>query len=234
MDSSFVITIDGPAGSGKSTLARSLSAELGWPFLDTGALYRAVAVAAAELGLGGAGPEALADLARGLEIAVVLARDVSRVSLAGRDVTDLLRTPEISDLASRLSAVAGVRGALRDLQRSLGSRGGIVTEGRDQGTAIFPEARLKFFLTAAPETRAERRARELEARGLEVDRAAVLAAILARDLQDSTRETDPLREPPDSVRVDSTSLSEREVLELMLARAREVFGRISGPEGPAG
>jgi cytidylate kinase len=225
MDLARVITIDGPAGAGKSTLARALSAALGWPFLDTGALYRAVAVAVSERGLEDAPPEDLGELARGLRVEVELGREASRVSLDGRDVTSLLRSPAISSLASRLSAVPGVRAALKGIQRGAAAGGsGIVTEGRDQGTAVFPEAGLKFFLTAAPEARAGRRALELEARGLPADRAEVLSGILDRDRLDSTREADPLRMPAGAVLVDSTSLGEGEVLELMLAKAREVFG----------
>lgn len=224
MDSTCVITIDGPAGAGKSTLARALAASLGWSFLDTGALYRALALAVSERGLEGASPGELAALALRLEISVSLGPDVSRVALGGRDVTALLRSPEISSLASALAAVPEARESLRAIQRRLGERGRLVAEGRDQGTAIFPEARLKFFLTASPEARAARRAKELRERGVDSPFGTVLAEMLARDRNDMTRKADPLREALDAVRVDSTSLTLEEALALMTARAREVFG----------
>jgi cytidylate kinase len=224
MDSTCVITIDGPAGSGKSTLARALASALGWSFLDTGALYRAVAVGASERGIAGADPAELALFARDLDVSVSLESDASRVRLSGRDVTHLLRAPEISSLASRLSAFPGVRESLRAVQRRMGEGGRLVTEGRDQGTAVFPEARLKFFLTASPEARASRRARELWAKGRDDPLERVMGEMLARDREDTSREADPLLEPSGSVRVDSTSMTEREVLDLMLARAREAFG----------
>ncbi|MDR1038740.1 MAG: (d)CMP kinase [Deltaproteobacteria bacterium] len=228
MDSSRVIAIDGPAGSGKSTLARRLAAALGWRFLDTGVLYRAMAAVALERGLASAPPEDLVRFALGLDLDVKTGSDQSRVTVGGRDVTGLLRTPEVSTLASRFASLAEARESVKGIQRRLGSSGRLVTEGRDQGTAIFPEARLKFFLTAAPEARAERRYRELLARGRDDSPEAILAEIKARDRQDQERETDPLKEAPDAFRVDSTALSEDEVLSLMLARAREVFGKEVG------
>ncbi|MDR1038546.1 MAG: (d)CMP kinase [Deltaproteobacteria bacterium] len=231
MDSTFVIAIDGPAGSGKSTLARKLAASLGWRFLDTGVLYRAMAVAASSRGLADAGEGELTALARSLDIRLSLERDLSRVSVDGLDVTGELRTQAISALASRMASMAGVRDSLRDLQRRVGAGGRLVTEGRDQGTAIFPEARLKFFLVASPEARAGRRLRELQTRGRDDTLEQVLAEMLARDRQDAGRRKDPLREAPDAVRVDSTDLDEDQVLALMLARAREVFGEVAMPAG---
>jgi cytidylate kinase len=224
MDSTWIITIDGPAGSGKSTLARSLARALGWSFLDTGALYRTVALAVSESGSEGADPVELGRLARGLDLRVELADGASRVFLGEREVTELIRTPEISLLASKLSAIAEVRESLRAIQRRLGASGRLVTEGRDQGTAIFPEAKLKLFLTASSEARARRRALELKEKGTEVDILKVWQDIMARDRSDMTRETDPLREAPDAVRVDSTDLGLDGVLALAVAKAHEIFG----------
>ncbi|MDR1079836.1 MAG: (d)CMP kinase [Deltaproteobacteria bacterium] len=232
MDSSCVIAIDGPAGSGKSTLARRLAAAMGWRFLDTGVLYRALAVEAASRGLAGAGDSELASLSASLDIVLRTERELTRVFVGGRDVTGELRTPEVSALASRLASISGVRESFRSLQRRMGEEGMLVTEGRDQGTAIFPEARLKFFLTASPEARAGRRFLELRARGRDDALEDVLREMLARDRQDAGRLTDPLREAPDAVRVDSTRLDEDRVLELMLAKAREVFGEEAVPGGP--
>src|SRR5439155_20543990 len=163
----------GPAGAGKSTAAKKLAARLGYAFLDTGAIYRSLALVARQRGLDWADADALAGLARGLDIAFVPKGELNAVVVGGQDVSLDIRTPEMSDGASRVSAHGPVRAALLGLQRRLAASGGIVAEGRDMGTVVFPQAGAKFFLTASPEERARRRAEELIAAGRAVDRAAV-------------------------------------------------------------
>ncbi|MDR2460638.1 MAG: (d)CMP kinase [Deltaproteobacteria bacterium] len=224
MDSTRIITIDGPAASGKSTLAKKLAQKIGWSFLDTGLLYRALAFAAQRAGLLEKGPEELGRFACQLKIKVLLEKDRNRVFLDGEELTDLLRTPMISRAASQVSAVGQVRSSLRELQKTLGERGNLVTEGRDQGSAIFPKARLKFYLTASPEARAQRRYLELGKDSGPL--SAILQSVLERDHQDSTRADDPLVIPAGAVKVDSTDKSLESVFEFMLQKAISVFGVI--------
>jgi cytidylate kinase len=224
MNSTYIITIDGPAASGISTLSWNLAKALGWSFLDTGALYRAVAVAATEKGVLNQDPDFLGKFAWSLKITVTLSKDLNRVFIDGREVTELLRTPEISRESSRLSAIAEVRKSLRALQKTLGDKGYLVSEGRDQGSAIFPQARLKFFLTASQETRARRRLLELGTAAPPFQE--LFESIKARDLQDSSRPDDPLVEPHGAVKIDSSHMERDEVLNLMLAEARREFSEL--------
>jgi len=223
MRSRPVVAIDGPAGAGKSTVARRLSSHLGFAFVDTGALYRAVAYAARQAGVGWddeSGVSAVADrLAsnRALLLVPDPARGV-RVLLDGQDVSDQIREPDMSMGASRVSALSGVRAALLDLQRIAGEEGGVVLEGRDIGTVVFPDAEAKFFLTATPEVRARRRYDELRARGQNVDYAATLEEVRTRDRKDSTRAISPLRQAEDAVVIDSTHRTIEEVVDEMAAR----------------
>ena len=216
----FVIAIDGPAGAGKSTAAKKLAAHLGYAFLDTGAIYRAVALAARQRGIDWADAEAVAEVARTLDIAFVPRGEVNGVVVDGRDVTREIRTPDMSDGASRVSAHPPVRAALLGLQRRLAAVGGIVAEGRDTGTVVFPDAPAKFFLTASPAERARRRTEELVAAGRPADAAAVLREIEERDLRDSTRAAAPLRRADDAVEIDSGGLTPDEVVEKMAAIVR--------------
>ena len=229
MDSSYIITIDGPAASGKSTLARGLAGSIGWTFLETGALYRAVALAAIEADLLQKSHKELGEFAWQLDVRVELDREIHRVFLGDRDVTESLGDHNVGKAASDLSAISEVLRSLRDLQKCLGDNGGLVSEGRDQGSAIFPRAKLKFFLTASPEVRASRRFADLALKNTPVPYEEVLESLIARDRLDSTREDSPLVEPEGSFRVDSTDLTAAEVLKLMEARAREVFGDVLGP-----
>lgn len=228
-----VVTIDGPAGAGKSTTSRALATALGFTYLDTGAIYRAVALA-----LGRARPDLAGALDRAEPVAsldgkiqdeigrfagvlpLAFAETGTRVLLEGEDVSAAIRVPEIGGRASRVSALPAVRGALLEVQRALGKAGGVVVEGRDAGTVVFPDAEIKFFLTAAPEVRAARRTAELRQRGLAADEARVLAEILERDERDSSRAVAPLRRPEGAVEVDSSALSAAAVLERMLAVVR--------------
>jgi cytidylate kinase len=216
----LVVTIDGPAGAGKSTVARRLAQELGYQLLDTGAIYRALALVADRRGVPWDDARALADLARDLDLHFQLEGERNRVYLAGDEVTTAIRTPRISEGSSRVSAHPEVRAALLDLQRRLGAAGGVVVEGRDVGTVVFPSADAKFFLTASPEVRARRRFAELVAAGGTVDEAGTLAEMQARDRRDETRQTAPLRQAPDALLVDSSDRDLGDVTGILLAEVR--------------
>ena len=193
----LIVAIDGPAGAGKSTAARLLAARLGYALLDTGAIYRSMALRARERGVSWDDGPGVAALADGIDIAFRLEETVNHVILNGQDVTAAIRTPEMSDGASRVSALPEVRAALLGLQRRIGAEGGVVVEGRDIGTVVFPDAEAKFFLIANADERARRRVAELTAAGKPVDAEQTKAEILARDARDSTRATAPLRKADD-------------------------------------
>ena len=218
----FIVAIDGPAGAGKSTAAKRLAARLGFAFLDTGAIYRTLALIGRRRGVDWGDAAGLAALAEHLRIvfepqAEAGSADGNRVLAEGEDVTREIRTPEISDGASRVSAHAPVRAALLGLQRRLAAAGSLVAEGRDMGTVVFPDAPAKFFLTASPAERARRRAQELAAAGRPVNLDAVLQEMLARDARDSTREVSPLRCAADALLIDSDRLTAEEVVDRMVA-----------------
>jgi len=202
----LIVAIDGPAGAGKSTAARLLATRLGYALLDTGAIYRSMALRARERGVGWDDGPGVAALAGGIDIAFRLEGAINHVTLDGQDVTTAIRTPEMSDGASRVSALPEVRAALLELQRRIGAAGGVVVEGRDIGTVVFPDADVKFFLTASPDERARRRAAELAAAGKPVDAEQTKAEMLARDARDSTRATAPLRKADDAIEIDSSTL----------------------------
>lgn len=218
----IVVAIDGPAGAGKSTAARLLAGKLGYDLLDTGAIYRTLALLASRQGVSWESGPGVAALAAGLSIRFRLAGDVNHVLVDDRDVTGEIRTPHISDGASRVSALPEVRAALLDLQRRLGARGGVVAEGRDVGTVVFPQAAAKFFLVATPEERARRRTAELRAAGHAADEQAVLAEILARDSRDSGRAVAPLRKADDAVEIDTSRLGPVEVVEHMFGLVQAI------------
>lgn len=218
--SEIVVTIDGPAGAGKSTVARGLAAELGYRLLDTGALYRTVALSAARKGVSWDDADALGELAAGLDIRFELDGSLNRVFLEGDDVSEAIRTPDVSRGASIVSAHPPVRAGLLDLQRRLGADGGVVVEGRDTGTVVFPAAGAKFFLTASAQTRARRRCDELVAKGVQVDYDATLAEIVERDERDSNRAVAPLTRAEDAVLVDSSHIGPNEVIAQMAAEVR--------------
>lgn len=216
----MIVAIDGPAGSGKSTVARALAARLGFRYLDTGAMYRCVALAAIErFGSRGVADQltpplngaAIGDLAAGLSIELGEA-----VKLDGHDITRQIRSTEVSEAASAVAAVPGVRAALVAMQRALVATGDWVAEGRDVGTVVAPEAQLKVFLTADPAERARRRAAELGA-----DTKTVLAEQAIRDARDSEREHSPLIAAPDAVTIDTTGLSVEQVVERITDLAHE-------------
>lgn len=218
-----IITIDGPAGSGKSTLARDLARCLNWIYLDTGALYRAMALTAARRGVDPHDQAAAEELARSIDLTAEPRSEGTAIMVDGEDVTPLLRSPEVSRDASIISAWPGVRAALLGLQRSLGDKGEVVAEGRDMGTVVFPNAGLKFFLYAAPEARAHRRHREMAAASPEISPDEVLRDILARDQADRDRPVSPLKVPDDALTIDSTNLAPDQVLKVMVKAFRNKF-----------
>ena len=209
----IVVAIDGPAGAGKSTASRALAQRLGYGYVDTGAMYRAVGVLAAERGLALDDDAALGRLVGALSFEL---RDGGTALVVdGRDVSAAIRRADAGELASRVSTRPVVRERLVALQRALGDAGGVVMEGRDIGTVVFPDAPVKLYLTAAPAERARRRAAELRARGEEVDEAALAADLEARDRRDSGREHAPLRPASDARLIDTTHLGLDEVVERM-------------------
>ncbi len=206
-----LIAIDGPVGVGKSTVARALARELGYRYLSTGALYRVVALAARERGIGAEDDALEARLAALLD-STTIAVEGERVLLDGRDVSGGLAEPEIGELASRLSALAVVRARMLPVQRAAADEGGLVVEGRDIGTVVFPDAEYKFFLDAAVAVRAERRFAELAAKGAAISREQVLAELSARDRRDAGRALAPLKCAADAVVIDSSRLSVAQVV----------------------
>jgi CMP/dCMP kinase len=218
-----IIAIDGPVGSGKSTLARRVAEMTGYVYIDTGAMYRALALKVlrrgAAISLENAGPlEALA-----CETRIDLrARDGGqRVFLDGEDVTGAIRTPQVAQAASKVAVISGVRRVLVAEQRRAGQQGGVVMEGRDIGSVVFPDAELKIFLTASPEVRAERRWREHRQRGEKIELARTLEEIRERDRRDQERHSSPLVRAADAVVVDSTAMAAEEVARLVVMLARE-------------
>ncbi|HXV20434.1 MAG TPA: (d)CMP kinase [Desulfuromonadales bacterium] len=212
----LIIAIDGPSGAGKSTLSKLLAARLGYVNIDTGAMYRSVAIAARRLGIDPADSEALTRLCADLHIEFIRNNGEERVFLDGEDVSAAIRTPEVSLLTSKVAACPAVREAMVRLQREMGARGGVVLEGRDIGSVVFPQAEVKFFLVATARERGRRRYEELRAKGLDVDLDQTIAEVEARDAADSAREHAPLLQAPDALPIDSTAMSIDEVLVEML------------------
>ncbi len=219
-----VVAIDGPAGAGKSTIAKMVAERLGYTYVDSGAMYRAVAVTATSKGVSTQDPAALTALAESLNIRFEKRQGINTILVDGMDLTDAIRSPEASRLSSVVSAVPGVRRSMVAAQRKMAGTGGIVMEGRDIGTVVFPDARVKVFLTASARERARRRTLELRAKGLDADVDAVEREIQERDHRDTTRADSPLRAASDAVAVDTDGLSIEQVVESVLAVCRERLG----------
>ncbi|HUK57201.1 MAG TPA: (d)CMP kinase [Nitrospiria bacterium] len=226
--SSVIIAIDGPAGSGKSSAARLLAKKLGYRYLDTGALYRAVGWKALNEGVSVQNEEALEKLCSRLKLTVKADNDEMKVYVDGRDITGEIRTPEVSRAAAAVAVAAVVRRRLLGIQRRMGEKvggqGGIVVEGRDIGTVVFPEAPVKFFLDASPDVRVGRRYLELQQQGLPVDLTVTRKEIDTRDLKDSNRGIAPLKVAEDAIRIDSTGLALEEVVSTMLEAIQQKAG----------
>jgi len=218
----LLITIDGPAGAGKTTVSRELARRLHYVYVDTGALYRAVALAALRDTRALEDEKRLAELCDGLLLQFTETETGLRLSMDGKDISDHIRTQQITMLASALSAKPVVRRYLLDIQRDMGRNGGAVFEGRDMGTVVFPNADIKFFLYADPGVRALRRYQEVSAKGIKISLSEISETMKRRDEEDSTRDLAPLRPAEDAVQVDSTALGIDEVVETMLRRIAEV------------
>jgi cytidylate kinase len=217
----IVIAIDGPVGSGKSTVARRVAELLGYTFIDSGAMYRAVAHKALRRKISLDAPEALAKLCGETRIDLRAEGGGQRVAVDDEDVTAAIRTPEVSQAASKVALIPGVRHVLVAEQRRAGQQGGVVMEGRDIGSVVFPDAELKIFLTASDEIRAQRRWREHQQKGEAIDLARTLEEIHERDRRDAEREHSPLVRAPGSVFVDSTAMDPEEVARLIVMLAHE-------------
>lgn len=220
-----VIAIDGPAGSGKSTLAKSLAQALGFVFLDTGAMYRALALAAQRAGVAPDDEARLTELAQQIRIEFVAGEGGQRVLLEGEDVSNAIRTPEISALASRISVHSGVRRAMVALQRAIAQQArGVVAEGRDTTTVVFPEAIIKIYLDASPEERARRRQHQLQQQGINEPYEKVLQEILERDARDTSRPDSPLRIAPDAIVVRNDGWTKEQTFAHVLALCQARLG----------
>ena len=218
-----VVAIDGPAGAGKSTIAKRAAERLGFTYIDTGAMYRAVALWGLRQSIAFDDMHRMEQLALAAEIELA----PGRIRLNGEDVSEAIRTPEVSNGASRIAVIPGVRRAMVAKQREMGERTSVVMEGRDIGTVVFPQAQVKIYLDANPEERVRRRLQEQRQKGETVTQAAVAALIQERDQRDSTRADAPLAQAPDAVYLDSTGLSIDEVEEavLKIVRSRVTNGK---------
>jgi cytidylate kinase len=227
----LIVAIDGPSGVGKTTTSKLVARALGIPHIDTGAMYRAIALAALRRGIDTRDEASLERLVGEIDIEFIPG-EVSRLLLDGEDVTALIRTPEISMAASNVSAVPAVRRVLVRLQQQLGRKNGGVLEGRDIGTKVFPETPHKFFLTARPEVRAERRYRELLAKGEPADLDTVLAETIKRDQQDSTRTDSPLTYDATYTLIDTSDRTIDEVVEAIVEKVAGRRSRVAGKDNP--
>lgn len=227
----LVIAIDGPVGSGKSTAARRVAELLGYTYIDTGAMYRAVALKALRAKIPMDATEKLVALAASARIDLRPQDGTQRVLLDGEDVTAAIRTPEVSQAASKVAVIEGVRHVLVAEQRRAGAGGGVVMEGRDIGSVVFPDAELKVFLTASDEVRARRRWLEHQQKSDAIDLARTLEEIRERDRRDQGRTTSPLVRAPDAVVIDSTAMEPEEVARLVVMLATDKAGAGAGVGG---
>lgn len=221
---SFNIAIDGPAGAGKSTIARRAAAEMGFIYVDTGALYRSVAYYCITNGADLNVPESIEKLLPGITPELRFIDGVQHVFVNGSDVSDKIRTPEVSMAASKVSAIPAVRAFLFDLQRKIAAENNVIMDGRDIGTVVLPNAQLKIFLTASPEARADRRFAELKNKENAPSYEQVLADIIKRDHDDSTRAIAPLKQAEDAVLLDTTSLDLEQSVKAVMDLVKKAVG----------
>jgi len=217
----WIIAIDGPASSGKSTTAKLLAQRLAYAYIDTGAMYRCCALFAMRRGLDVSDIGQIEPIMGEIDIRICFSEHGNSICLNGEDVSEAIRGKEISKLASDISALACVRTRMVELQRQMGIRGAVVLDGRDIGTVVFPEAEIKFFMTAKPEVRAQRRWQELLAKGISCTFAEVLAELLQRDQNDSSRSLAPLIAAEDAILIDTTDLDIDQQVELMYAMVQK-------------
>lgn len=222
-----VVTIDGPAGAGKSTVAKRVAAQLVYRLLDTGAIYRSVALTAHQRSVSFTDGDALGEIAQKLAIRFEIEGDRNRVFLSDREVTAEIRTPEISKMASLVSSHPQVRAGLLQLQRRLAEGGGVVVEGRDTGTVVFPQAEAKFFVTASDDVRAHRRMAELSQAGQVAEYHTVLTEIRERDQRDASRDVAPMVAAADADLVDTSGMSLDEVVDDIVARIHRKIAKLS-------
>ena len=220
----IIIAIDGPSGAGKSTLARLLAERLGYIQIDTGAMYRAAALLLLRAGIDLEDSTAVEGFCRSMDIQFEMVSGKQIVRANGMDVTDQIRTPEMSLLTSRTSTLKPVREAMLKAQQQMGSRGGVVLEGRDIGTVVFPDAEIKFYMNASVEERARRRCEELTGKGERITFAETVADVVSRDRQDSERDIAPLRQADDAILIDSSGLSINAVLTKMISVCYNYIG----------
>jgi len=224
----IIIAIDGPAGSGKSTTARLVAQRLGYIYIDTGAMYRALTLKVIESGIDPGDEERIAKLAEETKIELLYGKNGDlKVFLDGNDVSERIRSPQVTSLVSLVSAHPKVREVMVKKQRELGKNGGVVMDGRDIGTVVFPEADLKIFMKADIKERAKRRQKEMENQGFHVEIDEVIKEIEERDRFDSTREVAPLKKADDAIEIDTTNLTIEEQVEMVLKKAYELINQNS-------
>ena len=220
----FAVAIDGPAGAGKSSVAKAAAKELGFVYVDTGAIYRTIALHVLRQGVDPHDAPAVEALLPHIQVELAYTPEGQKMLLNGEDVTGLIRTPEVSMATSACSAIPAVRAYLLQLQRDLAEKNNVLMDGRDIGTVVLPQAQLKVFLTATPEERARRRARQLEEDGHPADFGAILRDIQQRDYQDSHRETAPLRPAPDAVLLDNSEMDFPQSVRRLVGLVRQRMG----------
>lgn len=217
----IAVAIDGPAGAGKSTIARAAAAQLGFVYVDTGALYRTIGLAVCRRGIDGTDVRGILATLPEIQVGLTYQDGAQHVLLDGEDVSDAIRTPQISTYASQVSSVPEVRAYLLDLQRDLARRQSVIMDGRDIGTVILPDAKVKIFLTASPEKRAARRCAELREKGQDVTVEGILADMERRDALDASRAVAPLKQAEDAVLVDTSDLTLEQSIEAVLTVIRD-------------
>ena len=210
-----IVAIDGPAGAGKSTIARTVAERLGYVYVDTGAMYRSVAWKSLQEDVPLSDADGISALARSMTIRFAR-NDGQRVYADDTDVTEAIRAPQVTQLSSPVSAISGVRRRLVEMQREMGANGGVVMEGRDIGTVVFPDAEVKVFLSASPEERARRRHRELAEKGIPASLEDLTAQMRERDIRDSTREDSPLKQAQDATLIDTDGMTINEVVDAVI------------------